>query len=263
MAWAMVAAVRPGVRADIRSPRGRWDLWPCSSPWGRRSCLPGGSYLFVWPLAAAGAAWCLRVALPSLDRADPSAIAAHLIAAMIAVALFVSAGWQLGVVFGPAAAPALAGIGAFAASAAVHSMKSFGDARRWAAPSLLIGSALALIAVTHVVPPFDARAPRPDSLLYALDADRGAASWVSFDSTPDAWTRGALNGAESAPLSELFSRWKGAGLRATAPVVALDPPLVGVLEDTRAGWTRSLRLRLLFSPSVEAVEHSRCRRRRT
>ncbi|HEX3344832.1 MAG TPA: M20/M25/M40 family metallo-hydrolase, partial [Polyangiaceae bacterium] len=248
VAWGVFALSRRRVRTDYLAVGAL--LWWALLAAATAVALPGVSFLFVWPLMAAAAAWCLRVAVPSLDGEHPAAIAAHLVAAMAAIILLVPVALQVGVAFGPSVAPALAAVGALAATAAVPAMKCFGSPRRWIVPTLLTGGAVAGIFVPCSVPAYDASSPRPDSLLYVEDADHGTASWVSFDDAPDAWTSRVLSGAKKEAMPSLFPRSKRALLQAGAPVVPLDPPRIGVLADTRVGATRSLRLRVMLPPGT-------------
>ncbi|HEY3819412.1 MAG TPA: M28 family peptidase [Polyangiaceae bacterium] len=252
VAWAVFAIARPRVRTDYLAVGALvwWALLAVATSVG----LPGASYLFVWPLLAGGAAWCVRIAARSLDGERPAAIVLHLVAAVAAIFLLVPVALQLGVAFGPSVAPALAGLGAMAATAAVPAMKSFGSPRRWITPTLMIGLSLAGVFVPCVVPPYDASSPAPDSLLYVVDADSGSASWVSFDDAPDSWTARALAGAKMEPMPALMPRSKRAVLQAKAGMVAVDPPRIGVLSDTRTEATRSLRLRVMLPAGTEIVE---------
>ena len=252
VAWAAFAIARRRVRTDYLAVGAM--LWWAVLTLATAVALPGVSFLFVWPLMAAGVAWCARVAVRSLDGEHPAAIAAHLLAAMTAIVLLVPLALQLGVAFGPAMAPALAGLGALAATAAVPAMKSFGSPRRWIVPTLLVGIGLAGIVVPCLVPPYDASSPRPDSLLYVVDADRGTASWVSFDDAPDAWTGRALAGSERRAMPALLPRSKNELLQAGASLVPIDPPRIGVLADTSTGLTRSLHLRIMLPAGTEIVE---------
>ena len=218
--------------------------------------LPGGSYLFVWPLMAGGVAWCARVAIRTLDGSRPAAIAIHLVAAMGAIVLLVPVALQLGVAFGPSAAPALAAMGALAASAAVPAMESFDWPRRWLMPALLVGGSAAVMVLACVLPPYDTSAPRPDSLLYVVDTDAGTASWLSFDDTTDAWTSRVMKEAQRKPTEARFLRSKNEVLQSPAPMVSVDPTRVAVLSDTREASTRALQLRVTFPAGTEAVDLS-------
>jgi hypothetical protein len=251
-AWGVFAVARVRVRTDELAVGA---LLPWAVLAGVTAVvLPGTSFLFVWPLMAAGVAWCLRLARPALHSDSAAAIALHLVAAMAALTLLLPVAVQVGVAFGPQVAPALAGMGALAATAAVPAMKSFGSPRRWIVPTLLVGGAIVSIVLTALVPPFDDDSPRPDSLLYAADTDHGTASWISVDEAPDGWTGRALKEAVRDTAQSPFPRTASALLHAPAPVVPVESPRIGVLEDTHAGASRTLRLRVMFPAGTEAVD---------
>src|SRR5262249_42825471 len=129
--------------------------------------LPGGSYVFAWPLLAAGVAWCLRVALRKLDDASAASIAVELVGPVLAALLIVPLALQLGIAFGPAAAPGLAAVGALAATTAAPLLDLPGPGRRWVLPSTLLAGAVGCVVIACALPPFDDAWPRPDSLVYA------------------------------------------------------------------------------------------------
>jgi hypothetical protein len=251
VAWGVYALARPRVRTDYLAVGAM--LWWAVLAVATAVTLRGCSYLFVWPLMAAGVAWCTQIAIRGLDGSHPGAIAVHLVAAMTAIVLLAPVALQLGIAFGPAAAPALGGLGALAATAAVPAMKTFGSPRRWIVPTLLVGGAVAVLGVASVVPPYDASAPRPDSLLYVVDDDSDVASWVSLDDAADAWTSHALSGAQRKTTPVLLPRSKSEVLQAPAPLVPVDPTRIAVLADTRDGATRSLHLRVMLPAGTELV----------
>ena len=99
--------------------------------------------------------------------------------------------------------------------------------RRWGVPGVAALVAVALIAWGNATSGFDAAHPRPNRIAYELDADTGAARWVSADHDLDAWTAqffpsGVTRGAD--------------GLWTTpAPAVALPTPEVAVVNDRHDG----------------------------
>jgi hypothetical protein len=119
-------------------------------------------------------------------------------------------------------------------------------------PAGLLVGAVACIAFAAAAPPFDARSPRPDSLVYAVDADRRA-WWLSFDDTLDEWTRRVLSGASRSRLATLFPRSGTFAWQAPAPRVALGQPAVSVLSDAREGTKRTLRLHVSLPPGTESA----------
>jgi hypothetical protein len=214
--------------------------------------LPGGSYLFTWPLAASALAWCAWVLRPSLGERPWSTIGLHLAAPVVALVLTLPAALQLGIAFGPPAGPLLAVVSALVTTTAVPLLAMPSGGRRWIPPALLAGGAAMCITLACALPPFDATSPRPDSLLYAVDSE-GRAFWLSFDSAPDAWTARALSGGSHASLSRLFPRPRGALLQAPAPPVSIERPKVEVLSDTRDGDRRTLRLHVTLPAGAVAA----------
>jgi hypothetical protein len=214
--------------------------------------LPGGSYLFAWPLVAYAGAWCIRVAWPALDDGHPAAIAAHLLAPVLAALISVPMALLLGIAFGAAAAPALAAIGALTATTATPLLDLPGRGRRWIAPAALVASASAFFVFAVASPPFDAGSPRPDSLVYAVDANRRA-WWLSFDEKPDEWTDRVISGATRAPLPALFPRSKMREWQKPAPPVALEQPAAQLVSEEREGTKRTLRVHVSLPAGTEVA----------
>jgi hypothetical protein len=206
--------------------------------------LPGGSFLFVWPAAAMAFAAIWPV------------VPAHALVVTIVLIVVVPLARQLGVTFGPPIAPALAGIAALATTAAFPLLEIIAGWRRWSPPLALGGASLSALAVAVAWPPFDATTPRPDSLLYVVDADHAAATWRSTDPAPDAWTSTVLSRAIRAPASDVFPRSKRQVLSAPAPFVEVGRPEVVVIADTRQGDTRSLHLHIGVPSGTEVLSLS-------
>jgi hypothetical protein len=207
--------------------------------------IPGASYLFAWPLVAAAIVHAARSTM----------LAAHVVVATIAIVLLVPLAAMLAITFGPDAAPAVAWIAALVTTASVPALDAVARAgRAWIAPALLACAGLACIVLAATRAPFDADAPHPDTLAYALDADRGEASWVSFDAAPDAWTSKLLANATPAPAADIVPRDPSLrALRAPAPATALDHPRVDVVADSREGAMRTLRARVVAPPEAELL----------
>jgi hypothetical protein len=107
---------------------------------------------------------------------------------------------------------------------------------------------LALFAVGLRVDTFDARHPRQTSLVYALDADREQAMWISSDPNPAPWTNRYVEaehtGADDRyPDNSIFSlppRYH----TGAAPVARVEPAGVRVTQSEREGDIREIRLRI-------------------
>ena len=86
--------------------------------------------------------------------------------------------------------------------------------------------------------------PRQEALLYALDADRGIAYWVSPTPPRSEWSRDLLTQPPAA-LDDTVPWAAGEPLpHGPAPVLQLAPPDVAVVSDTIRGDIRELTLRL-------------------
>jgi hypothetical protein len=222
--------------------------------------LPGGSYLPAWPLAAAGAAWCAVIARSHIRRGESAeaaenrlrtgAFPVHLAAPVLAILLLVPMGLQLGVAFGPPAAPALAALGALVVTTAVPLVDLLGRPRALVVPALLLCGAIAAVVAAVAMRPFDAGSPRPDSLVYALDADRHA-WWVSFDDAADEWTGRALSEGKRTPARAFFPRTRRELLQAPAPVMSIEQPSIDVVTEARSANARTLRLHVTLPPGTE------------
>jgi hypothetical protein len=206
--------------------------------------LPGGSFLFVWPAAAMAVA------------AMWPAIPAHALVATITLMIVVPLARQLGVTFGPPIAPAIADIAAVATTAVFPLLEIIAGWRRWSPPLALGGASLAVVAAALAWPAFDEATPRPDSLLYVVDADHASATWRSTDPSPDAWTSTVLSGAKRASTSDVFPRWKRQLLSAPAPLVDVGRPEVDVVSDAREGDTRTLHLHIGVPKGAETLSLS-------
>jgi hypothetical protein len=90
--------------------------------------------------------------------------------------------------------------------------------------------------------------PRPNAVAYLLDADSGRATWFSAGPEQDDWTRqffassperGTTGKLFPIPQRSGFPIWQG-----EAPKVALEAPLVDLLDDQTAGGVRTVQLSL-------------------
>jgi hypothetical protein len=125
---------------------------------------------------------------------------------------------------------------------------------RPAAAAALAG--VVLLGVGVVVDRFDGANPRPDLLVYRLDADAGRAEWVALPSKPDAYT------------GQVGSRWRATTFvpspfheptmavpakAAVAPAQPLAAPAASVVSDTVAARRRVLGLNVTAAPGTYAV----------
>jgi Peptidase family M28 len=115
---------------------------------------------------------------------------------------------------------------------------------RWIGPgsTILIGTILLTIATFNSG--FSAAHPRPNTMSYLLDADRGQASWVSSDRHLDDWKVQIMGANARQQQVEFGLSPASSGFSASAPVVNLPALEVQRLEPPTSGNKSTLRLRL-------------------
>jgi hypothetical protein len=118
----------------------------------------------------------------------------------------------------------------------------------WLVPVAAAMVGLVLITAGLRIDTFDDEHPRQTRLVYALDADRERAWWLSADPQPAPWTDRYVdterieddNRFPDSPSLSLSSRYYSG----PASVARIEPPDVTVRRSERNGETRELRLRI-------------------
>jgi hypothetical protein len=218
---------------------------------------PGASYPFTWP-ALVGA--CSLLAAAHWGGESPAwRLLACCAAAVPAVLLYgadpIVSFWTAGLA--SAAFPLILAVMLIAP--ALPLVDLLATRRAWLLPLTAAAVGLALFAIGLRVDVFDTRHPLQTSLVYALDADRGEALWLSADLKPAPWTARYVSERRE-DLRARFPRlieddmpprpWSG-----PASLAQVTPPVVTVAEDRWDGDIRMLRLRV-SSPEAARVEAS-------
>jgi hypothetical protein len=218
--------------------------------------LPGASYPFTWPALVGSCALLAATRWSGTNRTQR--LVACCAAAVPAVMLYgpepVLAFWTAGLA--GAAFPLILAV--MLIVTALPLVDLLASRRAWLLPLAAAVVGLALFAIGLRVDVFDARHPMQTSLVYALDADRGEAFWLSADPVPAPWTARYV-GQRRDDLGNRFPRliedmppspWSG-----PAPLAQVTPPVVTVAEDRWDGDIRVLRLRV-NSPGAARVDAS-------
>jgi len=217
--------------------------------------LPGGSFLFTWPLLCSLAALGLifhgrgkeekpdsikRIAVFSIGAIPGVVILAPLIyLVFVGLTLGMSGAVMVLVVL-------LVGL-------LIPHLSFIATSYKWLLPGAMALISMGLIFMGSLTSGFDRNHPRPDNIFYGLDADMAKAVWASADEAPDSWTQQFFTtGNTRGVLPELFPLSSRSFLQAPAPVVQLGAPHLELLHDETNQNVRTLRLRVT-SPRQAAV----------
>jgi hypothetical protein len=206
--------------------------------------VPGGSYLVTWPLLfmlpALGAAFISREEMTSMRG-----IIILTLPVLSGVTLIVPLIRLVIAGFGMEVGGILMVLIMFLLALHYAHLDLLIAIKRW--PLTLISGVLGVGFVCAGILSTDisTRHPKMNHILYVLNADTGKAIWGSSNQNLDEWTSQFFSsGAERASVAEYFPLSRGAFLKGDAPVLALAPPNVSILDDKTEGGLRTLRLQV-------------------
>ena len=221
---------------------------------------PGGSYLAAVPALVGAAAGLVAAGRGPVVRLVVAVLAGAVAVLVLAptIALFFPA---LGLATGaaPALFAVLLGLGLLPVLDLLFPGDGPDDRPRRAASALVPGTAavlaIALFVTGLVVDTFDAAHPVPTQLMYALDADRDEAWWISTEDDPVDWTAQYLDGADADPgeLADTFPVFSGDV--ATGAAEAAELPAPGLTAQARdlGGGRREVTVRVTSQRAARLV----------
>jgi hypothetical protein len=265
IAYCLLAlAVVSGLMAVTRS---RWRLRPAELALGAAYWwllamvvvaiqIPGGSFLLTWPLLLAllgigCSLWSSRAGgdrTQAFDRDEQAPMPVAVVIVLTVLALPILA------LVAPLVELLLIGLSWSKAHVVIVLVTALLcllalqlDAVRWGRRRPLAALALVLSLVFLIAgratSGFNREHPRPNSLVYTLDADQRRATWTSHDRQLDSWTGKVFTA----------STWHGPGSEIAAPVLPLPAPELEVIgEEVRDGVRRlQLKVRSLrYAPTL-------------
>lgn len=201
--------------------------------------MPAAYYYAAVPAASAALLLALEAGHDSERKRHPLRVTLQLGAAFPAIGVLFPGLILVYQTFGPAAVPGIAALFSFLwlimTPLAAHLRHGMGG---WL-PAAGAGIAVLLLAGIVVGDGFSAEHPRPYSLNYALDQDRGQAFWLSSQSDVDPWTgRFVSDSGNTAVWDRFFPGTIAGGPVGAAPALPLAGPRVTWLPaaaDTPAG----------------------------
>lgn len=127
---------------------------------------------------------------------------------------------------------------------------------RWA--YLLFIAALGFFIAAHSNSDFSEESPKPNSLVYLYDADKGTALWATYDEMLDDWTKAKLtDDPDVFDASNInFESKYGTKLSYSkkADVKALKTPYIDTQQDTIIGDTRHIQIFISPQRKVNTLE---------
>jgi len=124
--------------------------------------------------------------------------------------------------------------------------------------TLLIG-ALVSFMIAHFNSTFNTEHPKPNSLVYMLDADNNTASWATYDHILDDWTKAYLTKNPTEILQDekivTASKYKTEmTFSKSTAVKPIEQPTIQILKDTVIGELKHVRLLITPNRKVNRIE---------
>ena len=136
----------------------------------------------------------------------------------------------------------------------------FGSFRRKGMSSLLLFLvAIGFFAKAHYFSGYELGKAKSNSLVYILDADKNKATWATYDTNLDEWSKTYLgeNPKDAKDLNSLSLPSKynsGFTFMADAPMKELAKPTVEFLKDSVVGTNRNLKIRITPNRKVNRYD---------
>lgn len=220
-------------------------LWWLLAALGTALLLPGGSYLFTWPLlfSALGLLFALTARAESPD--DGRSFAALCLSGVPGLVLLTQTFHILFTLTGLQLPAALVFVLVLFSGVLAPCFVYASALGRRVLPGACALAALVLIVAALAGSRARAQTPWPDSVFYGLNADAGRAVWVSTDAAPDEWTAQFFaQGARRGSAADFYPPYDRPVWQADAPALPLPAPSAVVLEDSTRSDVRTLRLHI-------------------
>lgn len=240
LAWQQNLSSKAGI---INLALGAHLLWLIGT-WLTAFFFKRGSYLFIWPLLA-GLVGVLAGLFDEEKNISLRTIIVQAACAIPTVYLFPQLISLLYSAMTLMIAPVLAVLVVLVVGVLQLQFSWLPAGRPWLVPGAFVFVAVALIGLALLRRDFNEQRPKPNSLIYALDADQHKAWWASWERTADEWTGQVLSQqADTMRLTQFFPYSNRPLLAAQAQVMSMSPPALEVMSDHTSDTVRILRLRI-------------------
>lgn len=205
--------------------------------------IPGGSYLFTWPLLFTLSGFAISFVLR--ERRPVAARWTILLCAAPGLLLVSGLINQLFAALTLGGGPLIVILVVLLLGLLIPHFRSIPGRQRWVLPTIAGLLSLGFVIGGLQTAGFSQNNPKLDSIFYGLNADNGKALWASMDRETDEWTLQFLSANPSQrSLPELFPLTKRTFLTADAPAATLAPPQVQLVSDEVTDGLRKLHLRV-------------------
>ena len=131
--------------------------------------------------------------------------------------------------------------------------------RKGMASLILFVLAIGFFAKAHCESGYELGKAKSNSLVYILDAEKNKATWATYDTNLDKWTKTYLGenpkDAKSFNRNTLTSKYKtGFTFAADAPIKSLSKPIIEFLKDSIVGGNRYLKIRITPTRKVNRYD---------
>ena len=223
---------------------------------GTSKWLPGGSYLFVWPLLAS-----LLATVTAAFRQNRASFFSVLVLCFLSLPalLFFTPllkGFYTALGFTLIGTPLMSVTFALCVLLLAPLLDTLLSNSGRFVPIAALVAALCLSVAAAWTTRYSPEHPKPSLLAYALDADTAKALWTSSAARVDSWTAQFVTMSPGhARLPDYYPDWLPFEfLVLAAPRMALAPPQAELLKNSVAGGSRTLHLRIT-SPRHARVIH--------
>jgi hypothetical protein len=216
--------------------------------------FPPASFGATWPLFFSLLGLGILFVLGDQPTSPWPRLAALTLSAVPAVLVYASGIYGVTSIRGlflPAAVPVFALIIVLLLGLLIPHLDLVAKPNEWVLPSAAAILGVGLLLVGTFTAGFDARHPKPNSVLYALNADTQEAIWVSYDEAPDAWTAQFLGSdAQKGSVADYLPSASEPLLHSEAPAAERAAPNATLLDDSRDG---ALRVRITTPPRANLL----------
>jgi hypothetical protein len=206
--------------------------------------LPGGSFLFLWPLlfSLIGLGWMIL----ATDRNKSNSLNLLILSlcAIPGLVLFVPTIYQIFLGLTLTWIPAVIAMVVLLFGLLIPHLSLIAAPFKWGMPGVVAGAAIVLL-VAGSLGKHESPGQPLNSIYYALNTDTGKAVWASDLTRRDERAATFFKGGEKARLGDFaYGRTSREYTVSPAPVATFPAPQMSVLEDKMTDGVRAVRLRI-------------------